>query len=230
MTSTSSTNNGPAPPKAFIFDLLTALLDSWTLWSHCAGSEELGKQWRLRYIDITYNCGAYEPYESLVSQAAESVRKNGAPLPKDAEIRLIKEWNEHLLPWDDTISTLKQLKERYPDVKLGVFTNCSIELGHAAARKSEHPDQGVIFDKVLTAEEVGYYKPHPATYKAILDALGIENPQDAVFVAGSSVDVPGSKAAGMKVVWHNRAGMAPKNDVKPEREGKTLKEALADYL
>lgn len=82
----------------------------------------------------------------------------------------------------------------------------------------------------MTAEEVGYYKPHPATYKAILEALDIKDPHDAVFVAGSSVDVPGSKEAGMRVVWHNRAGMQPKNDVKPEKEGETMEEALSDYL
>lgn len=221
----------PAPPKAFVFDLLTALLDSWTLWAHCAGSDELGKQWRLRYIDITYSCGPYKPYESLVAQAAESIReKDGAPLPKGAEERLVQEWNQYLLPWDDTISTLKQIKERYPNAKLGVFTNCSVDLGHKAAKKSEDRSQGVAFDKILTAEEVGYYKPHPSTYKAILEALGIDDPQDAVFVAGSSVDVPGAKEAGMRVVWHNRAGMKPKNDIKPEREGKTLVEALSSYL
>lgn len=219
-----------SPPKAFIFDLLTALLNSWDLWSHCAGSEELGKTWRLRYIDITYACGAYEPYESLVAQAAESVRTEGVPLPKGVEDRLVEEWEEYLLPWDDTLSVLKELKTKYPEAKLGVFTNCSIELGHAAAKKSEEASQGISFDKVFTAEEVGYYKSHPSTYKSILDALDIEDPQDAVFVAGSSVDVPGSKEAGMRVVWHNRAGMAPKNDVKPEKEGKTLKEALSDYL
>lgn len=229
MSSTNDSHNEPKP-KAFIFDLLTALLDSWTLWSHCAGSDELGKQWRVRYIDITYSCGAYKPYESLVSQAAESIRKDGAPLPKDAEKSLVKEWETYLLPWDDTISTLKELKARYPEIKLGVFTNCSIELGHAAAKKSEDASHGIVFDKVLTAEEVGYYKPHPATYKAILEALEIENPQDAIFVAGSSVDVPGAKEAGMRVVWHNRAGMKPKNDIRPENEGKTLQEALSAYL
>lgn len=33
MSSYSSLDK-PAAPKAFIFDLLTALLDSWTLWTH----------------------------------------------------------------------------------------------------------------------------------------------------------------------------------------------------
>jgi hypothetical protein len=39
---------------AVIFDLLTALIDSWTLWNDVAGSEEAGMKWRKRYLDITY--------------------------------------------------------------------------------------------------------------------------------------------------------------------------------
>ena len=31
---------------AVVFDLLTALLDSWTLWNAVAGSEEAGMRWR----------------------------------------------------------------------------------------------------------------------------------------------------------------------------------------
>lgn len=220
----------PRQPKAFIFDLLTALMDSWSLWNECAGSDDLGLAWRLEYINITYNCGSYAPYESLVAQAATQIRKQGHSLPQDAENALVQKWATGLRPWDDTISTLAQLKRKHPSAKLGVFTNCSVELGNIAARNCEDPAQDISFDKILTAEEVGYYKPHPATYQAILDALDISDPKDAVFVAGSSVDVPGSRAAGMRVVWHNRIGLPPKDGAKPDREGKTLQEALSDYL
>ena len=39
---------------AVVFDLLTALLDSWTLWNDVAGSPEAGMKWRRRYLEITY--------------------------------------------------------------------------------------------------------------------------------------------------------------------------------
>jgi len=42
---------------AVVFDLLTALLDSWTLWNSVAGSAEDGMRWRRRYLEITYGCG-----------------------------------------------------------------------------------------------------------------------------------------------------------------------------
>jgi hypothetical protein len=35
---------------AVAFDLLTALLDSWTLWNDIAGSPEDGQKWRRRYL------------------------------------------------------------------------------------------------------------------------------------------------------------------------------------
>ena len=45
-------------PRAVLFDLLTALLDSWTVWNAAAGSEEKGRAWRAEYLRLTYGCGA----------------------------------------------------------------------------------------------------------------------------------------------------------------------------
>ena len=50
-----------------LFDLLTALLDSWTLWNIVAGSPEDGRKWRAAYLRRTYETGAYRPYETLVA-------------------------------------------------------------------------------------------------------------------------------------------------------------------
>jgi 2-haloacid dehalogenase len=60
----------PPFPQAVLFDLLTALLDSWTLWNAAAGAEARGRAWRAQYLRLTYGCGAYRPYEDLVRAAA----------------------------------------------------------------------------------------------------------------------------------------------------------------
>jgi FMN phosphatase YigB (HAD superfamily) len=52
---------------AVLFDLLTTLLDSWTVWNRVAGGEAPGRRWRAAYLELTYGCGAYAPYESLVA-------------------------------------------------------------------------------------------------------------------------------------------------------------------
>ena len=56
--------------QAVLFDLLTALLDSWGLWNIVAGSPEDGRKWRTAYLRRTYETGAYRPYEALVAETA----------------------------------------------------------------------------------------------------------------------------------------------------------------
>ena len=206
-------------PKAIVFDLLTALLDSWTLWdaSTPSGSATEGRLWRLRYLELTFGAGAYVPYEGLVSNAARDVG-----LPEAAATTLVRDW-ENMAAWPETADVLQRLKQS--GYRLGVVTNCSTQLGNAAARKASSE----IFDVVVTAEESGFYKPVKQAYHAILTALELDA-RDVLFVAGSAGDVEGATNAGMKVVWHNRVGLAKKGDAVPLREARTLDDALRDFL
>ena len=177
-----------------MFDLLTALLDSWTVWNRAAGSSENGLRWRRAYLRLTYGCGAYRPYEDLVREAAAR-----AGLPPDKPDALEAEWRT-LQPWPEAPGLLAGLAGR--GLKLGVATNCSVAKGREAAATV-----GVPFDAVVTSEEAGFYKPHPEPYRAVLAALGTD-PARTLFVAGSPADIPGASAVGMPVFWHNRAGLA----------------------
>jgi hypothetical protein len=61
---------------AVVFDLLTALIDSWTLWNAVAGSEADGLKWRRRYLEITYGCGA-DAGGGLPSESIGAVGRDG---------------------------------------------------------------------------------------------------------------------------------------------------------
>ena len=182
-----------AAVEAVVFDLLTALLDSWSVWNHAAGSEADGLRWRRAYLELTYGCGAYRPYEDLVREAAARVG-----VAESAADTLVADWNM-LQPWPETQQVLAELSAR--DIALGVITNCSKLLGRQAAERV-----GVPFSVVLTSEETGYYKPRPESYRAVLDRLGTD-PARTLFVAGSPADIPGAAGVGMPVFWHNRAGL-----------------------
>jgi 2-haloacid dehalogenase len=203
-------------PKAIVFDLLTALLDSWSAWNAAAGNEDDGRRWRGLYLDLTYGCGAYRPYETLVAEAAHE-----AGLPAAAPAALLAQWDA-LEPWPEAPGILRALQLR--GILLGAATNCSRQLGRRAAARC-----GVPFDAIVTAEEVGFYKPHPEPYRAVLAALGVRA-SEAVFVAGSSADVPGATDIGMRVVWHNRVDLPARAGPPPLRTGRTLNEAMADFL
>ena len=203
-------------PRAIVFDLLTALLDSWTVWDRAAGSEADGRRWRARYLALTYGCGAYRPYEDLVAEAAAD-----AGLSPEAPARLHAAW-DRLEPWPEVPEVLAALRAR--GILLGVATNCSLPLGRRAAARC-----GVPFDAVVTSEEAGFYKPRPEPYRAVLAALGVEA-EEALFVAGSAADVPGAAGVGLRVVWHNRVGMPPRPGAVPLREARRLDAALAGFL
>ncbi len=192
----------PSPRfDAVVFDLLTALLDSWTLWNDIAGSEAAGLAWRRRYLEITYGCGAYRPYEMLVREAAVD-----AGFPARFADDLEQRWLE-LEPWPDVPAVLLAIGRAVP---IAVATNCSERLGHQAAGRT-----GARFSAVVTADRVGFYKPRPEVYRAVLQQLGTD-PARTLFVAGSASDVPGAKGAGMPVYWHNRIGLAPRDDAVPD--------------
>jgi 2-haloacid dehalogenase len=190
---------------AVMFDLLTALLDSWTLWAEVAGDEATAKRWRLKYLHLTYGQGAYRPYEELVALAAEETG-----LPRSYTDKLVENW-KNIRPWAEVKEVLTELKKHVP---LGVVTNCSQALGNQAADLCK-----VKFDVVVTSERAGFYKPDPAPYKLAIRELGIE-PQKILYVSGSAFDIPGAMGLGMDVYWHNRVGM-----VKPEEVPEPMKTA-----
>src|SRR6185437_8438868 len=100
------------------------LIDSWSLWNAVAGSEADGLKWRRRYLEITYSCGAYRPYEALVREAACDVG-----LTEGLGEELERRWLQ-LQPWPEAPGVLKQIP-----LPLAVATNCSVRLGRQAAAR-----------------------------------------------------------------------------------------------
>lgn len=201
-----------AYPRAVLFDLLTALLDSWTVWNAAAGAEARGRAWRAEYLRLTYGCGAYQPYEQLVETAAAAVG-----LPASAPAALEAEW-DRLPVWDGARELLRALR---PHCRLGVVTNCSRHLGHRAAGLL-----GVDWDVVVTSEEAGFYKPDPRPYELALARLEVPATQ-AAFVAGSGYDLFGTSKVGLRTYWHNRVGLAlPEGAPAPEAQSPRLDDAL----
>ena len=178
-------------PHAVLFDLLTALVDSWSLWDAVAGGAD-GRRWRAAYLRNTYATAAYRPYEALVREAAVEVG-----LQAILADRLTERYGE-LAPWPETAEVLGAIARHIP---LAVVTNCSEALARVAAART-----GIGFEAVVSAERAGFYKPHPRPYRLALEALGA-TPETTLFVAGSAYDLYGASAVGMPVYWHNRIGL-----------------------
>lgn len=178
---------------AVLFDLLTALLDSWTLWNRVAGNAEEGRRWRAEYLRLTYAAGDYRPYEELVAEAAAAVG-----LPTRLARELAGRYGE-IAPWPEAPAVLREIAAA--GVPLGVVTNCSEALGQSAAARL-----GIPFKTVMTAERAGFYKPDPRPYRRALDEIGVAADR-ALFVAGSAYDLFGAPRVGLTCWWHDRIGM-----------------------
>jgi 2-haloalkanoic acid dehalogenase type II len=173
------------------FDLLTALLDTWTLWRRVAGDGELGMRWHAASQALLRG-QRYRPFEEIVREAAREVG-----LKPDRADELLRRWGA-FEPWPDVPAVLPEL-ESY---RRFIVTNCSRRLGTLAASRV-----GASFELVMTAEEAGAYKPDPVPYLAALQRLELA-PSRVLFVAGSAHDVGGASRIGMDVYWANRGAVA----------------------
>src|SRR6185436_19478417 len=198
----------PMTVHAACFDLLSALLDSWTVWDGVAaslGRADVGRAWRGRYLELTSTVGAYRPYLALVGEAAAAVG-----LPEEAAARLERAW-DGLRPWPDVLPALGSLA-----VPAAVVTSGSLAMGRRAASCVGGP-----FEVVVTAEEAGAYKPDPAPYRLACERLG-RAPREVAFVAGSPFDARGALAFGFQVTWVNRLGAPVPADLSGARVVPTL--------
>jgi 2-haloacid dehalogenase len=194
--------------RAVCFDLLSALLDSWSVWDAVAaelGAGALGRPWRQHYLTLTSTAGAYRPYLDLVAEAAVSVG-----LPAAAGARLEQRWDT-LRPWPDVGLALASL-----GLPSAVVTNCSETLGRRAAACV-----GVPFPVVVTAEAAGAYKPDPVPYRLACERLGVP-PGEVAYVAGSPFDACGALLQGFDVTWVNRLRAPVPADLSTARTVETL--------
>src|SRR5467141_2516078 len=84
------------------FDLLTALLDTWSLFAAVAGGRELGMRWHAASQSLLRG-KPYRPFEDIVRDAARDV---GIDRTKADE--LLRRWGESD-PWPDVAGVLPHL-------------------------------------------------------------------------------------------------------------------------
>ena len=130
----------------------------------------------------------------------------------------------------DTVAALQHLKRHF---KLVILSN----VDRASFAKSNEKLK-VEFDRVLTAEDVGSYKPDPRNFRYALSELatmGIR-PEQVLHTAQSLFhDIVPAKALGLKTVWVNRrkgrasagATPVPKGDAVPDLEVASMAELAA---
>lgn len=119
-------------------------------------------------------------------------------------------------PFPDTVSALRQLARRYD---LGVISNVDDDLFAGSAAQL-----GVDFKWVVTAQQVGSYKPARTNFHRALERIG--RPWDEVLHCAQSLfhDVTPARTLGLATVWVNRrhgrpgGGATPASTAVPDLE------------
>jgi len=121
--------------------------------------------------------------------------------PDDPRIALAVEvyfaaFVEYATPIPGTVEMLAALKGKY---RLGLLSN--LTHAPAALRIIDKLGMAPFFDAVLVSGQLGYRKPHPRVFLALLDQLGSPKEQ-TVFVGDNlEVDVHGAQQVGIQPIW-----------------------------
>jgi 2-haloalkanoic acid dehalogenase type II len=180
---------------------------------------------------------AFSRHESAIQSEAprtlypdvlrESLRRTGSDLGLEVTAADADALGTSIPDWPafpDSAGALKRLKQRY---KLIILSNVDRASFAGSNRRLE-----VAFDEILTAQDIGSYKPDPANFVALRQRVGAGGKLLHVAQSLFHDHVP-AKAAGLPTVWINRrharpgwgATPAPGVDVVPDLEF----DSMADF-
>ncbi|MFI2294531.1 HAD-IA family hydrolase [Isoptericola sp. NPDC019571] len=210
----------PAPRPVLVFDVLGTLVDQ-------AGSLEAAVQgagldagtargvvttWLGRVADRERDAVAgrrgFAPSGVLDREVLAGLAAEGA-LPASAVDRLATA-AERLRPWPDSVAGVAALARD--------FTVLGLSNADRRTLAALRGDAGLAWHEVLSAEDVGTYKPDPALYVAAVaaatgGATGEASAGPPVMVAAHAWDLRAAAAVGMRTAYVPRPqGDAPRDD------------------
>jgi len=175
------------------------------------------------YADIESNLekGEFINYKNVLKGVMLEISKRLNFSVSESELECLvnslKDWK----PFPDTVEALLNLKKEF---QLAVISNIDNDLFSSSAEQLK-----VKFDYLITAEQIGSYKPSINNFRFAVDKMGI-SPNKILHVAQSIYhDIVPAKSLGLSTVWVNRRkgkdgfGATPPASEKPDLEVPDLK-------
>lgn len=196
----------PHPIRACVFDAYGTLFDVGSAAARCAdalgeAAPRLAALWRDKQLQYTWLRTVQDRHSDFwrVTGEALDFALDGLGLA-DRGLR-------------DRLMQLYLTPDAYPDVRTAVerlrgaglvtaiLSNGAPKMLAAAVG---HAGLAALFDRVLSVEEVGVYKPHPEVYRLACERLGAAA-EEIAFASSNGWDAWAASAFGMRAVWCNRA-------------------------
>ena len=158
--------------------------------------------------------GPYRRYREVLALALRGV---GADLGATVTDEDAAAFGGSVVDWPafpDSAEALAALHARY---RLGVLTNCDDDLFAGSSKRLGDP-----FDMVVTAQQVGAYKPSLRGFELVFERIGV--PRERILHIAQSLfhDHVPAKRLGMTTVWVDRrhgrpgSGATPPADAVPD--------------
>jgi len=187
-----------------LIDWETGLTDAFAPVLRAHGVEADGEDVLARYArhEAAAEAGPYLRYRDVLAAGIRGVAWELGFEPTDAEVATFSGSVADWPAFPDSAVALARLKARF---RLGVITNCDDDLFAASNERL-----GVEFDWIVTAQQVGSYKPDEHNFQVAFERLGL--PRDRVLHVAQSLfhDHAPAQRLGLRSVWidrrHDRAG------------------------
>ena len=195
-----------------IVERLDVPIDSETLLQYWRTHETAFRQSRV-WLDDDGRWDApppdqFTPYRDAWLDAFElaSTELNLNPAYAPAAIDMFYEDLKGREMYRDVAPALEALRARVP---IAIVSNADHEYLHGTLRT-----HNLSFDHVIHSEGTQVYKPHPRIFQTALDAFGIDDPSQAIYVGDTpKEDIQGPQGVGIPAVWVNRTGADWPQDV-----------------
>jgi 2-haloacid dehalogenase len=221
----------PRRPNVLVFDVNETLSDMAPLslrFDDIGAPEHLAKLWFAELLRDGFALTASGDIESFATLGAEAlrVRLRGQPLdrPVDEAVDHVMHGFSELAVHPDVVEGVGALSDL--GIRLVTLSNGSAGVADRLLQAAGVRDR---FERLLTVEDAGVWKPAPRAYAYALEECEVE-PTDAMLVAVHPWDIDGARRAGMATAWIDRSdGRYPSYFGRPDVEVASLTE-LADVL
>ena len=210
-------------PELIIFDVNETLLDLAPLKQRIDESLnsslafDLWFSTLLKYSLVESITGEYRDFGAIGKATLKMTAQKFAVDLSEEKIGEILGLITKLKPYPEVPGALKDLKEA--GFKLVALTN-----GGQSTVEEQLKYAGLtsFFDAVYSVESVKKFKPHPATYKYVLEKQDILS-QNTMLIASHAWDIVGAQRAGLQTGFISRSGkfLYPEGD-EPTLSAKSL--------
>lgn len=167
-------------------------------------------------VELEVEAEQYRKYHEVLQLASKKLLKQEGFDISDGDAMKFADSIYSWQPFPETHGSLAALKNK--GYKLVILSNIDNEI---IKRSVELID--INFDGIVTAEEVGSYKPAYGHWQEMLKRFNASK-EEVLHVAASYIhDIIPAKEQGFNAVWINRNNEQPTREIRPDLELKDLK-------